>query len=107
MYKISNTITGAEIQVALNDFSEEMSWQEAKRECNELGSGWRLPTYEELKAIYGQLHKKGQGNFKSDFYFSSRVYDNNDVLVFSFRTGDYNYFQTKYPKANVRAVRDL
>ncbi|MFM7661671.1 MAG: hypothetical protein ACKO6A_03325, partial [Bacteroidota bacterium] len=65
MLKITNPITGDELQVANQDFSDQMSWDEAKRACIELGSGWRLPTKEELVAMYEQLHKEGQGNFKS------------------------------------------
>jgi hypothetical protein len=35
-----------------------MTWEDAKRACSELGSGWRLPNIDELKAMYLQLYEK-------------------------------------------------
>jgi hypothetical protein len=48
-----------------------MTWQEAISACNGLGSGWRLPNKEDLKAMYEQLHGKAQGNFKEADFCSS------------------------------------
>jgi len=107
MLKITNPITGDELQVANQDFSDEMTWEEAKRACNELGSGWRLPNKQELKEIYEQLHEKGQGNFKAAFYWSSTEYDANDFAwIFYFLDGDAFYDGgSKTTTFYVRAVR--
>jgi len=63
MLEIVHPITGAKLQVASQDFSQKMNWEDAKRACSELGSGWRLPNIDELKSINEHLHKKGEGNF--------------------------------------------
>ena len=107
MLKITNPITGSELQVAYQDFPDKMTWQEAKRACSELGSGWRLPKKQELEIMYEQLHKKGQGNFKKSFYWSTRSEgDDNYAWFFSFYDGNGDYGLigiTGY----VRAVRVL
>jgi hypothetical protein len=36
------------IEIAQFDLSTEVTWYNAKRECKELGKGWRLPTKDEL-----------------------------------------------------------
>lgn len=103
MLKIIHPITGGEVQVAQNDFPEKMTWGEALRSCNALGSGWRLPTKEELEAMYKQLHVKGQGNLKESFYWSSTE-DDDTAWLFDFDggfTSDFNKHLTHF----VRAVR--
>ena len=104
MLKITNPITGDELQVANQDFSDEMTWEEAKRACNELGSGWRLPNKQELKEIYEQLHEKGQGNFKAAYYWSSTEGDDDDAWSFYFNDG-YAPNTSKSGTNYVRAVR--
>jgi hypothetical protein len=74
MLEIKSPITGERLQVAENDFENEMTWYMAKNACAELENGWRLPTIEELKVMYEQLHKKGEGNFKDVGYWSSMEY---------------------------------
>ena len=105
MLKITNPITGDELQVANQDFSNEMTWEEAKRACNELGSGWRLPTKQELLEIYEKLHEKGQGNFKAATYWSSSEIGANDAWTFTFTNGGANGDYGKAYAFYVRAVR--
>ena len=107
MLKITNPITGDELQVANQDFSDEMTWEEAKRACNELGSGWRLPNKQELKEIYEQLHEKGQGNFKAAYYWSSTEYGFDYAWLFTFANGDANSSSGKNLAYYVRAVRAI
>ena len=104
MLKITNPITGDELQVANQDFSDEMTWEQAKRACNELGSGWRLPNKQELKEIYEQLHEKGQGNFKAASYWSSTEFDGYSAWYFTFYDGNADSYG-KYGTTYVRAVR--
>jgi len=106
MLKIKNTVTGDELQVADNDFSEGMNWEQAKKRCSELGSGWRLPTKEELKAMYDQLYMKGKGNFENDLYWSSTETTNSYAMGQDFMNGIQQNFLTRFPFL-VRAVRDL
>ena len=105
MLKITNPITGDELQVANQDFSDEMTWEEAKRACNELGSGWRLPNKQELLEIYEKLYEKGQGNFKAAAYWSSTESDGGGgAWSFYFDDGfASNSFKSYAPY--VRAVR--
>ena len=105
MLKITNPITGDDLQVANHDFTDEMSWENAKRACIELGSGWRLPTKEELKAMYEQLYEKGQGNFKAALYWSSTEYGDHDAWAFFFGDGAASSADDKYGTHYVRAVR--
>jgi hypothetical protein len=48
MLTIEHPLTGAKMQVANKDFSDQMTWNKAIDACEKLGSGWRLPTIEEL-----------------------------------------------------------
>lgn len=106
MLKIINPITGTELEVANQDFSEEMTWKDAKRACDEFGNGWRLPTMDELIVMYEQLHEKGQGNFKDDDYWSSDVFYGNDAHTLDFGSGDNSIVPEGYT-VNVRAIRNL
>ena len=105
MLKITNSITGDELQVANQDFSDEMTWEDAKRACNELGSGWRLPNKQELLEIYEKLHEKGQGNFKAACYWSSTETDADSAWYFYFSDGTAGANGNKGIATGVRAVR--
>jgi hypothetical protein len=48
---IGNTIKIDKIEVAEKDFPESMIWEDAKKECEKLGRGWRLPNRKELELI--------------------------------------------------------
>jgi hypothetical protein len=107
MLEIKSPITGELLQVAENDFEYKMTWYQAKNACNDLGNGWRLPTIEELKAMYKQLHKNGQGNFIAECcYWSSTEYDGSDAWYFSFYVGTAGTNIKDYADY-VRAVRAL
>jgi len=56
-------LNGQTIVVADGDLPTRMGWKEAHSLCNHLGNGWRLPSKDELDAMYTQLHLKGQGIF--------------------------------------------
>jgi uncharacterized protein (TIGR02145 family) len=104
------TIAGETMQVAKEDFPEEMHWDQAMSVCEGLGNGWRLPNESELKAMYEQLHKQGKGNFKDEFYWSSSQYgsDQSDqALMMNFGTGDDDDYGFKKLNVQVRAVRPL
>jgi hypothetical protein len=98
------TVDGRMLEVADKDLSNPMKWEVAVRACQKLGSGWRLPNKDELKAMYEQLHKQGKGNFKNAWYWSSSQYDSVSAWYVGFGYGSVggNY---KYNDSRVRAVR--
>jgi hypothetical protein len=103
------------LEIAERNFEEFMSWDEAKKKCNEIGLGWRLPTKMELGLIY--VHKDKISGLKTGDYWSS---DERLDSPFQIKY-DYAYFvrfiygedgeQTlewpdlKYMRYRVRAVR--
>jgi hypothetical protein len=93
------------IEIAYKDFPSLMDWYAAGAACRKLGYGWRLPNYDELKAMYNQLHTKGQGNFKSDgYYWSNDEGSDGFHLSVAFKDGYvYNHFNENCYR--VRAVR--
>ena len=101
------------LEVAQNDFPKEMTWIEAKKACVGLGSGWRLPTKDELNLIY-QIKDKigGFANYHSNnYYWSSTEYDYNYAWFFSFDLGSRYYDDysegSKFTNYYVRAVRNF
>jgi hypothetical protein len=86
------------------DEPKYMTWYEAIEKFGPNGTdpGWRLPTKDELKMIYGSRDKIG--GFKRSDYWSSSDYDCYIALSRSFSNGHIrcNY---KCYKLNVRCVR--
>jgi len=101
---IKSPITGEQIQVAENDFSDMMPWDEAMSACEELGNGWRLPSLDELMAMYEQLHKHGKGNFKDEYYWSSSKDNSGLDWSVAFSGG---FFNNVSDSSRMRAVRTL
>ena len=100
------TITEETMQVAKEDFPDLMDWHDAMSACAGLGNGWRLPSKDELNAMYEQLHKQGKGNFKNTWYWSSSQVNSGGAWGVNFGTGGVNY-GTKNGNYQVRAVRAL
>ena len=67
---------------------------------------WRLPTKEELNLMYGNLHKKGLGNFAIEAYWSSFEFDSSNAWYQYFGFG-YQYSYIKGANLRVRAVRSF
>lgn len=87
MLEIKHPSTEANLQVTNQEFSDKMTWEAAQRAASELGSEWRLPDKEELEAIYQQLYKKKQGDFKKGVYWSSFQHGDNFAGYFNFNAG--------------------
>jgi hypothetical protein len=66
---IGKPVKIGDLLVAQNDMPFEMNFDKANIACNELGSGWRLPTYAELFLLY--KNKDKIGGFTDDIYWSS------------------------------------
>jgi len=113
--KLTFKFEGQTIEVAKKDFPNEMNWWDAMAACQNLlpfqGNGWRLPSIEELKAMYEQLHTKGKGNFQNKWYWSSLEINSENAWYFNFESGEasnyYEMYGSKYWPYHVRAVRTL
>jgi hypothetical protein len=100
---------GHKFQVADADYSELLDWDDAKYVTSQFGSGWRLPTIDELTGMYEFLHGTRKGNFKDFWYWSSSEDDADNALGFSFANGQATsyYYSFKNYTFQVRAVRAL
>lgn len=61
-------------------YAEHLNWSQSKAACeaySEGGTGWRLPTQEELELMYTQ--KSTIGGFQSRDYWSSTLGGNNNA----------------------------
>ena len=92
------------IEIAQFDLPTEVTWYNAKRECKELGKGWRLPTKDELDKMYD--NKDLIGNFVNTNYWSSTEYSSNYVWmeVFTHRSVAITL---KEGHINARAVKTI
>jgi hypothetical protein len=111
---IEHHLTGDKFQIALKNFPSQMNWHDAMRACNDLGSGWRLPTLSELESIDKKLFTKGKGNLETkemaQYWSSTENEDYNYAGIFELGF-NYNYnncsFFEKHVKFYVRAVRSV
>jgi hypothetical protein len=106
---IGTSIRIGYLEVAQKDFPERMSWFAAKKACEDLGAGWRLPTKEELNLMYNNKDKIG-GFHIYNFYWSatggesSRNIDDNYAETQHFYYGKEDVGHKEYDKHSVRAV---
>jgi hypothetical protein len=70
------------ILVAENDISEDLNLEDAKKACQALGKGWRLPTYAEMNIIFKNRDKIG--GFEENMYWTSSVLNSNLGVSFKF-----------------------
>jgi hypothetical protein len=80
------------------------NWEDAKKVCEDLGDGWKLPTIEELHLI--RVNRESIGGFDAAYYWSSSEFNLNSAWSQYFANGSQvDYF--KYYTYYVRAVRTL
>jgi len=85
----------------------------AARECHDLWlygyTDWYLPSIEELKLMFYNLHARGVGNFNGGFYWSSTEYNPALAIAFDFQffTFRFECLLTKNYYCHVRAVRSF
>ena len=92
------------IEIAQYDLPTEVTWYNAKRECKELGKGWRLPTKDELDVMYN--NKDLIGNFVNTNYWSSTEY-NSDYAWMQVFIHQSIAITLKEGHINARAVRSI
>ena len=85
-----------------------MNWADAIKARSELGSGWRLPSIDELDAIY----KLAQSNYKLKFqknrHWSNTEIDDSNAWCINFFDGEKvnkGHYSQKTTANYVRAVR--
>lgn len=76
-----------ELIVADEDLPDQMKWNEANDYCRQLEHSWRLPTKQELEAIYKHLYLKGTSEFNQAEYWSSDEDGANEAWFFDFTNG--------------------
>ncbi len=94
------------------DDAGPMPWQSAMKIDEQLGEGWRLPTFDELVVLYQTV---GQGatnkaEFSNGLYWSATAYDEYQARVVRFRDGNTSYHYNSggtHRQFLVRAVRDF
>jgi hypothetical protein len=78
--------------------------------CDELEingyDDWYMPSFLELSFMYGNLWRKGLGNFKSEVYYSSSLDGSGYSMSFNFSDGSNSTHYTEGAKP-VRAVRQF
>jgi hypothetical protein len=92
------------IEIAQFDLPDEVTWYNAKRECKELGKGWRLPTKGELEKIYN--NRDLIGNFVSTNYWSSSSFSSEYAWMQVF-AHKLIAISLKEGHLNARAVRTI
>jgi hypothetical protein len=80
------------------------NWKDAKKICEDLGNGWRLPTREELHIMW--LNRESVGGFAAAYYWSFSEGNNKSAWSQYFDYGDQND-TNEYYTFYVRAVRAL
>jgi hypothetical protein len=84
--EIISPTTGEKLEVAVADFTITIISTDALSIVRELGNGWRLPTYNELKLMYEELYLKGFGNFQTGYYTTLEC-NNGTCVVLNFEDG--------------------
>jgi hypothetical protein len=108
VYQEKENISQPTLEVDDCDLIGVYTWKDAIKQIellnrlNYKGGDWRLPTKEELNAIYE--HKDEIGGFSSASYWSSTEYYNNFAWFQYFFNG-YQYYSYKFFPYRVRCVR--
>jgi len=89
-----------------------MPWKKAINIQEQLGEGWRLPTFDELEIMYRTIGQgaTNNGHFADELYWSATAYDDYQARLLRFSDGNTSYHYNKElenRKFQVRAVRDF
>jgi hypothetical protein len=103
---IGKTIKIDNLELAEKDFPNKMNWDDAKKACESLGNGWRLPSKSELKKIFKIIYNKtNNGSFFDGYYWSSTEVD--DDKAWAQARPIFQFANNKSGLRYVRAVRDF
>jgi len=100
------------IKVVHSKDAGPMPWSKAIKINEQLGNGWRLPTFEELVLMYKSVGQgaTNTGQFANELYWSSTEFDTYQARLVRFSNGNSTYHYNKsveHRKFKVRAVRDF
>ncbi|MEP0134443.1 MAG: TIR domain-containing protein [Eudoraea sp.] len=87
-----------------------MPWTNAMKIHEQLGDGWRLPTFDELEIMYRTIGQgaTNSGQFADELYWSATAFDESQARLLRFRDGNTSYHYNRnveHRKFQVRAVR--
>ena len=99
---IGTRIKIGNIEVAQYDFPKSMNWDDAKKACEALGNGWRLPNKDELNTLYSSIG--AIGGFSQYYYWSSTENTSTYAWVQGFNYGGQDFYD-KNVANHVRAIR--
>lgn len=107
---IGKPIKIGKLLVAQNEFPKKSDWNNAKAACSRLGTGWRLPTKDELFILY--QNKNILRNFSKYGYWSSTegIMNGNNAVAYyqDFTLGSTKpILENKLSTWGVRAVKSL
>ena len=107
---IGKTVKIHNLEIAQFDFPYKLNWQDAKNSCESLGSGWRLPNYDEFDLII-RYNKKIE-NYTEGCYWTSDSFDKEERAQVREIYGTKNHdecldYNWKHTKHWVRAVRNF
>jgi hypothetical protein len=109
---IGTPIKIGNLEIAQNDFPEEMDWDTAIQSCLDLGDGWRLPNDKELDILYQS--KENIRGLNGYYYWSSTEHNNDGTYDYDGEGAWIQVFQggaqgacTKDDYYNVRAVKTI
>lgn len=99
-------------KIAHIDDAGPMPWQNAMKIHEQLGEGWRLPTFDELQTMYRNIGQgtTNIGEFSDGLYWSATAYDEYQARLLRFRDANTSYHYNKnveHRQFRVRAVRDI
>lgn len=99
-------------KIAHFDDAGPMPWKDAMKIDEELGEGWRLPTFNELRLMQKTIGQgaTNNGEFSDGLYWSATPYDENQARLVRFRDGNTSYHYNSggiHRKFLVRAIRDF
>jgi hypothetical protein len=89
--------------VTQHDFPNTMNWDDAKRACTQLETGWRLPTVTELDLMFMSMLVINRS--KNSYYWSS-IENSNLAWAKTFYNGEKHMWEKKR-MIRVRAVKSL
>jgi len=98
---IGQPIRIGKLEIAQYDCPNKMKWIEAVNLCNDLGKGWRLPTFAELNLLY---KNKKTLEMNNSWYWSSTP-EQDGYTTRDFQVG-YSAYGTVNTINYVRAVRN-
>jgi hypothetical protein len=108
-------VTIGSFAVAEYDIPGRMNWDEATKACAQLGTGWRLPSRDELNHLHNNRGTAVIGGFTNAFYWTSSASDfpTKSAVSLSFfnapgiQSGQQNPRDSKNLTWFVRAVKSL